>query len=51
MVQKQQEQRQEPRATLPHGKRTAANLQFVFLLLFWLHSGSGCEDGKSLILV
>lgn len=51
MVQKQQEQRQELRATLLHAKSTTANSQFVFLLLSWPCSGSGSEGGKNLILV
>lgn len=53
MVHKQQEQRQEPRATFLHGKTTAATaayLQFLFLLLSKLCSGSVYKDGKCPIL-
>lgn len=53
MVHKQQEQSQEPRAMFPHGKTTAATaayLQFLFLLLSKLCSGSVYKDGKCPIL-
>lgn len=53
MVHKQQEQRQEPGATFLHGKTTAATaayLQFLFLLLSKLCSGSVYKDGKCPIL-
>lgn len=44
--QKQQKQRQEPRAIIIYGKRNNANLKLLLLLLSWLCSVSGCGNGK-----